>query len=88
MYIFPGTDDFKGKILHAREYHNSTGFEGKRVIVVGMGNSAGDVACDVSNVAKQVRLPVGKTEVYVKYLDLLTRSIQHAFNVFPVIANI
>jgi len=42
-------------VLQARDYKRPSGFEGKRVIVVGAGNSAADVACDVSTVAEQVR---------------------------------
>lgn len=42
-------------MLQARDYKRPSGFEGKRVIVVGAGNSAADVACDVSTVAEQVR---------------------------------
>jgi cation diffusion facilitator CzcD-associated flavoprotein CzcO len=46
---FPGR--FSGQILHSHEYRTPEGFEGKRVLVVGIGNSGVDIACDVSRVA-------------------------------------
>src|SRR5579862_412014 len=46
---FPGR--FSGQILHSHDYRTSEGFEGKRVLVVGIGNSGVDIACDLSKVA-------------------------------------
>ena len=37
----PGLDGFPGEVLHSKEYRTWKRFEGKRVLVVGMGNSAG-----------------------------------------------
>lgn len=39
--------------LHARNYKNATAFAGKRVVVVGGGESASDIALEVSKVATQ-----------------------------------
>jgi thioredoxin reductase len=57
----PGTDSFKGKIFHSHQYVDPTtpvNLIGKKVIVLGMGNSAMDIACELSNkaVAKKVIL--------------------------------
>ena len=52
--IFTGLSDFKGSVLHSHDYRDCHGFEDQNVLVVGFGNSAGDTAVDVSNVAKQV----------------------------------
>ena len=49
-----GMDEFKGKLMHTRAYKNERGYEGNRVVVVGIGNAAVDAACDVSPVAGQV----------------------------------
>ena len=51
---FPGLKDFQGKIMHAHEIRNSKGFEGKRIIIVGLGNTGGDVSVELSRVAAQV----------------------------------
>jgi dimethylaniline monooxygenase (N-oxide forming) len=48
---FPGSDAFAGRQLHAHEYVDSSIFEGKNVVVLGMGNSAMDIAVESSYVA-------------------------------------
>jgi cation diffusion facilitator CzcD-associated flavoprotein CzcO len=51
---YPGT--FTGAQMHAHDYRTSEVFRGKRVLVVGMGNSAMDIAVDASYVAEVVLL--------------------------------
>jgi cation diffusion facilitator CzcD-associated flavoprotein CzcO len=46
---FPGT--FSGEMFHSFEYRNSSRLQGKRVLVVGVGNSGCDIAVDSSHVA-------------------------------------
>ncbi|XP_006900388.1 PREDICTED: dimethylaniline monooxygenase [N-oxide-forming] 5 [Elephantulus edwardii] len=53
---FPGIEKFKGQYFHSREYKNPEAFAGKRVIVIGIGNSGGDLAVEISHIAKQVFL--------------------------------
>ncbi|XP_077441050.1 flavin-containing monooxygenase 5-like isoform X2 [Vanacampus margaritifer] len=53
---FPGIESFEGKYFHTWEYRNPEGLQGKRVVVVGMGNSGGDIAVDISRVAEKVYL--------------------------------
>lgn len=49
-----GIEKFKGQYFHSRDYKNPVGFTGKRVIVIGIGNSGGDLAVEISHTAKQV----------------------------------
>ena len=49
---YPGT--FSGRTLHSCEYKRPEPFEDQRVLVVGGGNSACDIAVDVSRVAASV----------------------------------
>ena len=42
---FPG--EFKGTIIHAHDYRTPEPFKGKRVMVVGIGNSGVDLACEM-----------------------------------------
>ena len=49
-----GQNTFKGKILHSHSYKDHKGYEDKIVVVVGVGNSGGDVAVELSRIAKQV----------------------------------
>lgn len=53
---FPGIEKFKGKYFHSRDYKNPVEFTGKRVIIIGIGNSGGDLAVEISHTAKQVFL--------------------------------
>lgn len=46
---YPGA--FSGRVLHSREYKRPEPFENQRVLVVGGGNSACDIAVDVGRVA-------------------------------------
>ena len=54
MPVFEGQHLFKGKIVHSHAYKDTVGFENKRVVVVGIGNSAGDIVCELTNVTSQV----------------------------------
>jgi putative flavoprotein involved in K+ transport len=49
---FPGQDAFRGRILHAAEYRNAEPFRGKRVVIVGAGNSAVRIAHELAAVAE------------------------------------
>ena len=51
---YPGT--FTGTQMHAHDYRSPELFRGKRVMVVGIGNSAMDIAVDASYVAQDVLL--------------------------------
>lgn len=50
----PGT--FDGEILHSADYDDASSFRGKRVLVVGAGNSGCDIAVESAQVAEQVSL--------------------------------
>ncbi|XP_029474475.1 dimethylaniline monooxygenase [N-oxide-forming] 3-like isoform X2 [Rhinatrema bivittatum] len=53
---FPGIEKFKGRYIHNRQYKDAAGYRGKRVLVVGMGNSGADIAAELSHTAEQVFL--------------------------------
>ncbi|XP_048250750.1 flavin-containing monooxygenase 5-like [Haliotis rufescens] len=55
-----GLETFKGSIEHSKTFKDGAKYKAKRVLVVGTGNSAGDMAVVVSQEAKQVYLSVGK----------------------------
>ncbi|MCX4742061.1 flavin-containing monooxygenase [Streptomyces antibioticus] len=54
----PGSDTFEGRILHALDYHDGSDFAGQRVVVVGLGASAVDIAADLSRHAAETVLSV------------------------------
>ncbi|OQR67042.1 dimethylaniline monooxygenase-like [Tropilaelaps mercedesae] len=49
---------FKGRIIHGKVFKNSDGYRGKRVAVVGFGNSAVDIAISLTGLADQVYISV------------------------------
>ncbi len=51
---YPGT--FAGKIVHSSAYKRPEPFRGQRVLVVGAGNSAADIAVDVARLASRTVL--------------------------------
>ena len=59
---WPGIETFGGEILHSSSYRNPAPFAGRRVLVVGSGNSGAEIALDLAetgiDVALSVRSPV------------------------------
>jgi thioredoxin reductase len=55
---WPGQDSFKGIITHSSRYKNGEPFKGKKVLVVGFGNSGGEIAMDLREHGAQVGLAV------------------------------
>ncbi|MFF9620578.1 flavin-containing monooxygenase [Streptomyces griseosporeus] len=53
-----GADTFAGTILHSMDYQDGADFLGQRVVVVGLGASAVDIAADVSRHAGRTLLSV------------------------------
>ncbi|XP_045839144.1 dimethylaniline monooxygenase [N-oxide-forming] 2 [Meles meles] len=51
---FPGIERFKGQYFHSRQYKHPGGLEGKRILVIGIGNSASDIAVELCKKAAQV----------------------------------
>ncbi|XP_042730047.1 dimethylaniline monooxygenase [N-oxide-forming] 4-like isoform X4 [Lagopus leucura] len=59
---FPGIETrFRGQYFHSLEYKDAAAFQGKRVLVVGLGNTACDIAVDMSHVAAKVFLSARST---------------------------
>ncbi|XP_035270371.1 flavin-containing monooxygenase 5-like [Anguilla anguilla] len=53
---FPGVETFEGKCYHSWEYRHPDALQGKRVVVVGIGNSGGDIAVEISRAARKTFL--------------------------------
>ena len=45
--VWPGQADFRGERLHSSEYRNGEPFKNRKVLVVGFGNSGGEIAIDL-----------------------------------------
>jgi putative flavoprotein involved in K+ transport len=47
-----GREDFQGRVVHSFQYRSPESFQGQRVVVVGAGNSAVQIAVELANTAK------------------------------------
>ena len=66
---FPGAATFTGEQIHSHHYRTPEPFAGKRVLVLGIGNSACDVAVDCSRVAARTLLAMRRgAHIVPKYL--------------------
>jgi indole-3-pyruvate monooxygenase len=79
MPRWTGQESFRGRILHSSEYRNGEPFRGRNVLVVGFGNSAGEIAVDLhehdARVAMSVRGPVNIVPRDILGLSILSVSI-------------
>jgi len=86
----PGEEGFAGRVLHSAEYRRPEPFRGRRVVVVGAGNSAGEIASELAaagaDVALSVRsganvVPLRLAGIPIQYLSYLLghlpRPAQH-----------
>jgi cation diffusion facilitator CzcD-associated flavoprotein CzcO len=77
---FPGSEDFPGEQLHAHYYRTPDVFTGRTVVVLGIGNSATDIAVESSRYADRTYLAMRRGAwILPKYLfgrptDQLTDS--------------
>ena len=77
---FPGAETFPGEQLHAHYYRTPDPFVGKRVLVLGIGNSACDIAVESTRVARTTDLAMRRgAHILPKYMfgiptDRLTDS--------------
>jgi dimethylaniline monooxygenase (N-oxide forming) len=66
---FPGQGEFEGSQMHAHDYKTPDVLEGKRVLVLGIGNSATDIAVESSRIAAKTFLAMRRSAwVIPKYL--------------------
>ncbi|XP_071983185.1 flavin-containing monooxygenase 5-like isoform X2 [Engystomops pustulosus] len=96
LHSFPGIETFKGQYFHSRDYKTPDDFKGKRIIVVGIGNTGVDLAVELSSVAKQVFLSTRRgTWLLNRVFDsglpldivLFTRFFAIFQDAFPSLAN-
>ncbi|MFE6594510.1 flavin-containing monooxygenase [Streptomyces sp. NPDC057781] len=75
-----GSESFTGTILHSLDYRDGGDFAGRRVVVVGLGASAVDIAADLSRHAAETVLSVRRglhivpKQLYGKSLDEIAEA--------------
>src|SRR3954453_4401563 len=66
----PGSEEFEGEQIHAHHYREPDVRRGKRVLVLGLGNSATDIAVESSRIAEKTFLSVRRgAYVIPKYIN-------------------
>ncbi|MET7646454.1 NAD(P)-binding domain-containing protein [Streptomyces sp. NPDC005426] len=72
----PGAEDFEGPAVHSHDYRTPEPYAGRRVLVIGMGNSACEIAAEISRTAARTFLSArDATHVFPKML--LGRPADH-----------
>ncbi|WNJ17969.1 NAD(P)/FAD-dependent oxidoreductase [Pontibacter sp. G13] len=67
--------NFHGEVIHSREYRNGLKYRGRRVLVVGMGNTGAELAIDLVEAGADVYLSV-RGPVNIVLRDVLGRPTQ------------
>jgi cation diffusion facilitator CzcD-associated flavoprotein CzcO len=76
MPLLPHADRFGGRVIHSVEYRRPSGYEGQRVLVVGAGNSAGEISVELARAGARVAVAV-RSGARVVPLELLGIPIQY-----------
>jgi dimethylaniline monooxygenase (N-oxide forming) len=67
---FPGSEEFEGEQIHAHHYREPDVLRGKRVLVLGIGNSAVDIAVESSRIGEKTFVATRRgAYVLPKYID-------------------
>ncbi len=72
----PGMERFEGRLLHSVDYRRPEAFVGRRVLVVGVGNSGAEIGSEIAHAGGTVTLAV-RTGANVVPLTLLGLPIQY-----------
>lgn len=81
--FWPGQDDYAGEVIHSADYRNASPYQEQRVLVVGFGNSGGEIALDLAEAGVDVTMAVrGAVRILPRDLlglPLLTWAIAQAW---------
>lgn len=81
----PGRDAYRGRLLHSVEYRRPAGFEGQCVLVVGVGNSGGEIGSELARAGARVTLLVrsGAHVVPLTIAGIPIQYLSHALRRLP-----
>jgi cation diffusion facilitator CzcD-associated flavoprotein CzcO len=83
--VFPDEERFRGRILHSVDYRRPAPFKGRRVLVVGAGNSAGEIASELARagVATSIAVRSGAHVVPRSLLGIPIQYLAYAAGALP-----
>lgn len=81
----PGLDEFRGEVRHSITYRNPNEVRGKRVLVVGAGNSAGEIASELGREAIDTTVAVrsGANVVPLQILGIPIQYLAYVIRTLP-----
>ena len=81
----PGRDQFRGRLMHSVDYHRPADTLGRRVLVAGTGNSAGEISAELAAAGAEVTLAVrtGATIVPREVLGVPVQYLGIIFSPLP-----
>ena len=80
----PGRERFGGRVMHSAQYRRPAGYRGRRVLVVGVGNSGGEIASELANAGARVTVavrsganvvPLALAGIPIQYLAFAMRGL-------------
>jgi cation diffusion facilitator CzcD-associated flavoprotein CzcO len=80
----PGREMFRGRVMHSVEYRRPQPFEGRRVLVVGAGNSAAEISAELAAAGADVTVAIRSGArvvprtllgIPIQYIGVLTGSL-------------
>lgn len=83
----PGRERFRGRVIHSVEYRRPAGYAGRRVLVVGVGNSGGEIGSELANAGARVTIavrsganvvPLRIAGIPIQYLSFAMRGLPKA----------
>lgn len=83
----PGLEQFAGTLLHAADYRNPTPYAGQRIIVVGAGNTAAQIAVELAHhahVTLATRAPIRYAPQRLLGKDVHFWSIVTGYDTLPI----
>lgn len=84
----PHRDQFRGRVFHSVKYHRPEGCAGQRVLVVGAGNSAGEISVELARAGARETLavPTGATIVPREVAGIPIQYLSLALGALPTSA--
>jgi hypothetical protein len=81
----PGLDEFRGEVRHSITYRKPDELRGKRVLVVGAGNSAGEIASELGRegIDTTVAVRSGNNVVPLQILGIPIQYLAYAIRTLP-----
>lgn len=73
--VFNGQNDFQGEITHSRDYRNPIPYQGKKVLIIGMGNTGAELALDLAEGGVETYLSV-RSPITIVPRDVMGNPVQ------------